>query len=402
MKLALTLQETGYAFDEDREHPDRVKVFLTNSLEEADKEGGQGMMFEQDALAEESLAAKETKKNKGINVVIGNPPYSGESANKGSWIMSLMEDYKKEPGGIEKLKEKNPKWINNDYVKFIRYGQKIIEKSGEGIIALINSNSYLDGLIFRGMRWNLLSNFNSIHIINLHGNSKKNEIAPDGTPDENVFDITEGVCINIFIKNKKKGSKDHTKVYYHDLYGKRERKYTFLLDNNITSMKWYDLSFQSPQYFLIQRSYDNQEKYENGFSVIDLFPINVLGFQTHRDHFAIAIEKSAILERSRDLINNELSDSIISDKYSISDNRDWNLSRARHDIQNDKHWQEKVIICHYRPFDDRHCYFSEVMMDYPRLEFMEHFLRGENIGLVLCRQQKTNGFYHCLIQNTIV
>ncbi|MDR2049835.1 MAG: N-6 DNA methylase, partial [Treponema sp.] len=224
MKLAMCLDETGYAFDEDTEHPDRVKVFLTNSLEEADKEENQGMMFEYDALTEESLEARKVKKNRGINVVIGNPPYSGESANKGDWILSLLEDYKKEPGGIEKLKERNPKWINDDYVKFIRYAQLYVERAGSGIVAFINNHSFLDNPTFRGMRWNLLKSFDKIYIIDLHGNIKKKETAPDGGKDENVFDIQQGVSVNIFIKQQKKQEKNLVEIYHRDILGIRQQK----------------------------------------------------------------------------------------------------------------------------------------------------------------------------------
>lgn len=160
--------------------------------------------------------------------VIGNPPYSGESINKGDWIMKLMEDYKKEPGGIIKLNEKNPKWINDDYVKFIRFGQYFIEKNGSGILAYINPHGFLMNPTFRGMRWNLLKTFDKIYIIDLHGNSNKIETNPDGTQDMNVFDIQQGVAINIFIKTGKKKLNNLSRVYHTDLYGKREAKYSFL------------------------------------------------------------------------------------------------------------------------------------------------------------------------------
>jgi predicted helicase len=402
MKLAMCLKETGYAFDEDAGHPDRVKVFLTNSLEEADKEEGQGMMFEHDALTEESLEARKAKKNRGINVVVGNPPYSGESANKGDWILSLLEDYKKEPGGVEKLKERNPKWINDDYVKFIRYAQAYVERAGSGIVAFINNHSFLDNPTFRGMRWNLLKSFDKIYIIDLHGNAKKKETAPDGGKDENVFDIQQGVSINIFIKRKEKASEQLAGVFHYDLYGLRDEKYAFLLCNNLCSIGWNKLSLQDPYYFLRYKNFSKHSDYNNGINIRYLFPANVLGFQTHRDEFAIAMEKSGILNRAKDLLNKELSDEFIYKNYSISDNRDWKLSSARHIIQTDEKWNSKILLCNYRPFDERYCYLSEVMMDYPRNDIMKHFLIGTNIGLALCRQLKTSDFYHCFIQNRIV
>ncbi|OQA01368.1 MAG: N-6 DNA Methylase [Bacteroidetes bacterium ADurb.Bin408] len=196
LKLDLLLAETGYTHNSHQ----RFKIYLTNSLEEYHHDTG--TLFA-NWLSQEANEANHIKRDTPVMVIIGNPPYSGESANKGEWIMNLMEDYKKEPGGKEKLKERNPKWINDDYVKFLRYGQYFIEKNGSGILAFINPHGFLDNPTFRGMRWNLLKTFDKIYTIDLHGNAKKKEIAPDGGKDENVFDIMQGVSINIFVKKPK-------------------------------------------------------------------------------------------------------------------------------------------------------------------------------------------------------
>ena len=203
LQLDLLLTETGYK----PTLPSlggagggRLRVYLTNSLEESHPDTG--TLFA-NWLSTEANEANFIKRDTPVMVIMGNPPYSGESANKGDWIMKLMEDYKKEPGGKEKLKEKNPKWINDDYVKFIRFSSHLIEKNGEGILAFINPHGYLDNPTFRGMRWHLQKTFDKIYTIDLHGNSKKKETAPDGSTDQNVFDIMQGVSINIFIKNKK-------------------------------------------------------------------------------------------------------------------------------------------------------------------------------------------------------
>jgi type I restriction-modification system DNA methylase subunit len=196
LKLDLLLTETGYKPTKDQ----RFKVYLTNSLEEYHQDAG--TLFA-NWLSAEANEANHIKRDTPVMCVIGNPPYSGESANKGEWIMNLMEDYKKEPGGKEKLKERNPKWINDDYVKFLRFGQHLIEKNGSGILAFINPHGFLDNPTFRGMRWNLLKTFDKIYTIDLHGNAKKKETAPDGSIDQNVFDIMQGVSINIFIKKQK-------------------------------------------------------------------------------------------------------------------------------------------------------------------------------------------------------
>lgn len=195
LKMDMLLTETGYKATTDQ----RFRIFLTNSLEEAHPDSG--TLFSS-WLSDEADQANAVKRDTPVMVIIGNPPYSGESANKSEWIMSLMEDYKKEPGGKEKLKERNPKWINDDYVKFIRFSSHLIEKNGEGILAFINPHGYLDNPTFRGMRWHLLKTFDKIYTIDLHGNTKKKETAPDGSIDQNVFDIMQGVSINIFVKKK--------------------------------------------------------------------------------------------------------------------------------------------------------------------------------------------------------
>lgn len=199
LKLDLLLTETGYTSTGSAQANNRLRVYLTNSLEEHHQDSG--TLFA-NWLSTEANEANRIKRDTPVMCVIGNPPYSGESANKDEWIKNLMEVYKKEPGGKEKLKERNPKWINDDYVKFIRFGSHLIEKNGEGILAFINPHGYLDNPTFRGMRWHLMKTYDKIYTIDLHGNAKKKETAPDGSIDQNVFDIMQGVSINIFVKKK--------------------------------------------------------------------------------------------------------------------------------------------------------------------------------------------------------
>ena len=242
LKLDLLLRETGYV----PKNEQRFRIYLTNSLEEFHADTG--TLFA-NWLSAEANEANHVKRDTPVMIVAGNPPYSGESANKGEWIMRLMEDYKKEPGGKEKLKERNPKWINDDYVKFIRYGQHFIEKNGEGILAFINPHGFLDNPTFRGKRWNLLKTYDKIYTIDLHGNSKKKETAPDGSKDENVFDIMQGVSINLFIKTGKKKSNELGKVFHYDLYGKRDFKYDFLYENSLKTIGYKKLPNIAPNYF---------------------------------------------------------------------------------------------------------------------------------------------------------
>jgi predicted helicase len=398
MKLALVLLDTEYAFDEDREHPDRINVFLTNSLEEADREEGQTMMFEHDALAEESRAAKKTKKNHGINVVIGNPPYNGVSANNGDWIISLIDDYKKEPGGIEKLQEKKHR-LNDDYVKFIRYAQLYVERTGSGIVAYVNNHSFLDNPTFRGMRWYLLKSFDKIYILDLHGYAKKKETAPDGSKDENVFDIQQGVSINIFVKNRKKNRNDLADVFHYDLYGMRNEKYSFLLNSNLSSVKWSLAEHKTPLFFFAPKSEDNREKYESGFRVNDLFNIYVSGIQTSRDTLVIDIDKKVLQERIKKFCDATINDNDIrkwffpkktNEKYNAGDSREWNLSEARKRIRKNNH-KDFIIDINYRPFDIRNIYYSPYMIDWGREKLMQHFLHGKNLGFIVGRQGQVVG-----------
>ncbi len=195
MKLDMQLTESGY---KPSATPPRLSVWLTNALEPAERDVRE-LFFR--PLAEEARGASEVKRQTPIMCVIGNPPYSGESANKGDHIMALMDAYKKEPGGKEKLKERNPKWINDDYVKFIRMAEDVIAKNPSGgVLGFITNHGYLDNPTFRGMRWHLLQSFDKIWVLDLHGNSKKKEVSPNGDLDKNLFDIQQGTAIVIAIR----------------------------------------------------------------------------------------------------------------------------------------------------------------------------------------------------------
>lgn len=261
LKLDMLLEQTGFNHAENKK---RLKIYLTNSLEECHPDTGS--LWAQ-WLSDEASAANRIKRDCPVMVMIGNPPYSGESQNKGEWIMHLMEDYKKEPGGETQLKERNPKWINDDYVKFIRLAQYYIERNKYGVIGFINPHGFLDNPTFRGMRWNLLKTFDKIYTINLHGNYKKKEVCPDGSPDENVFDIQQGVSINMFIKTGEKKAKELGKVYYYDLYGKREEKYNFLTNTPFSEVKYKELNPIAPMYFFVPKDFELMEEYEKGVSL---------------------------------------------------------------------------------------------------------------------------------------
>lgn len=371
LKLDLLLTETGYKPQKDQ----RLNIYLTNSLEEYHPDTGG--IFSQ-WLSDEAREANHIKRDTPVMCVIGNPPYSGESANKGEWIMNLMEDYKKEPGGKEKLKERNPKWINDDYVKFMRYGQHFIEKNGEGILAFINPHGFLDNPTFRGMRWNLLKTYDKIYTIDLHGNSKKKETCPDGSKDENVFDIMQGVSINIMVKTGKKEKNELAEVFHFDLYGLRKSKYQYLWGCNLNDIKFVSLPNKKPAYFMVQKDFELESVYQEGVSINDLFLITNVGIVTSRDALVTDSSKNELKSRMIDFFNLE-TDELIS-KYKIKENKTWSIISAK---QNAKEFEGKLIQkVQYRPFDIKYLYYSNHFVERSRQDVMEHMLNIEQIGLV--------------------
>lgn len=408
LKLDMLLTETGYV---PPERPQRLRVFLTNSLEEHHPDTGS--LFAS-WLSSEANEANHVKRDTPVMVVMGNPPYSGHSANKGEWIASLLEDYKQEPGG-GKLQEKNPKWLNDDYVKFIRYGQHFVDRTGEGVLAFITNNGYLDNPTFRGMRWSLMRSFDEIYLLDLHGNSKKKESAPDGGKDENVFDIMQGVSIALMVKHSPSRQNSPSpqplspqgrgaflpsppagegpgergelaRIRHAELFGKRQSKYDRLDAASLDSLPWQTLVPTAPLYLWVPRDESLLAEYEQGFKITDLMAVNVLGFQTHRDDFALDIERDSLLQRMAAMRGTELSDAEFAQRHGVKDNRDWQLNLARKQLREDGDWQEKLIPCAYRPFDTRWAYFSEVAMDYPRRELKDHVAGKENLCLGVGRQ----------------
>lgn len=385
LKLDLLLTETGYK----PTHDQRLRVYLTNSLEESHPDTG--TLFA-NWLSSEANEANHIKRDTPVMVVMGNPPYSGESANKGEWIMKLMDDYKKEPGGREKLKEQNSKFINDDYVKFLRYGQHFIEKNGSGLLAFINPHGFLDNPTFRGMRWNLLKTYDIIYTIDLHGNAKKKEVAPNGTIDVNVFDIEQGVSINFFIKTGKKKTSELGKVFHFDLFGKREMKYDFLINHTLKSTQFQKLENIAPRYFFSPKNFILQNVYDKGFYLLDLFLENSLGVLSKNDDVTIAFDKLTLKE----IIENftTLTESELKKTYRIKDDsRDWILSKAMQDLKENNNKDNYKHIA-YRPFDNRWTYFTgkpKGFFAYSQNRIMRNFNKTNNYALISGRQGQAVG-----------
>jgi predicted helicase len=378
LQLDLLLTETGYKPTNDQ----RFRVYLTNSLEESHPDTG--TLFA-NWLSAEANEANQIKRDTPVMCIIGNPPYSGESSNKGKWIMNLMEDYKKEPGGKEKLKEQNSKFINDDYVKFLRYGQHFIEKNGSGVLAYINPHGFLDNPTFRGMRWNLLKTYDKIYTIDLHGNAKKKETAPDGGADINVFDIEQGVSINIFVKTGKKKPTELGKVFHFDLFGKRDFKYDFLSENSLKNIA-FNIFDPFKNNYLFKKIDDTLLKsYNDGINPTALFQINVMGFQTHRDDFCIDDNKAFLAKKLADFSQNKNSDDEIYKEFGVKSSSDFNIQKAQIELSK-VNIEKEIIKCDYRPFDTKYIYFDKIVVDRPRKELLTHSKNKENLIIGIGRQ----------------
>ena len=398
LKLDMLLQETlegcsppgtdGNSFD-------RFRVFLANSLAEPVSESGTTWSF---ALAQEVQEANRIKRDCPVMVVMGNPPYSGESQNKGKWIMKLMEDYKVEPGGKEKLKEKNPKWLNDDYVKFLRLAQHYVEKNGEGIVAYINPHGFLDNPTFRGMRWKLAETFDEIYVLNLHGNAKKKETVPGGGKDENVFDIMQGVSINLFVKRKDR--KDGCILRYADLWGTRKEKNKFLENTKLSAVDWKTIELRAPYYFFVPRDLSIENDYNKGFSLAELMPFTSMGITSANDELNFSFTQAEQQHKIDDLLS--MPEKEWREKYKRPrDARDWSYFLAKKDASSAS---GEMRFATYRPFDDRATVYTGTakgLYTNPRLDVMKNFLEGDNLGLCCIRIQSRDEVFPVFVTGKI-
>lgn len=388
LKIAMTLHDSGIT---DFNH--RLGFYLTNSLEEGVKveESLFGFGFGQ-SITDESKAAAKIKNETPIMVVMGNPPYSVSSSNKGEWIQELIKVYKKYLGE-RKIN------LDDDYIKFLRLSEHFIEKNGSGVVAMITNNSYIDGITHRQMRKHLLETFDSIYILDLHGNSKKKEKAPNGGKDENVFDIQQGVAISIFVRKEGK-KKELGTVYHAELYGKRESKFEVLNKSDLATMKWNKLEYAEPYYFFVPKDFGTGSEYKKGFSVIEVFNEYNSGIQTKRDDLTIRFDKEDIETVAVDMQNLPVEE--IRKKYHLpEDGRDWKVEWAKKDLQDGS----RVEKIQYRPFDTRFTVYtghSKGFIAYPREKTNKNIVGKDNLSLLTSRMiPPTQDFDRSLVTKDI-
>lgn len=381
LKLDMLLQETGYK-PLNPNKPPRVDVYLTNSLEEHHPDAD--TLFAS-FLSKEANAASRIKRDMPIMVAFGNPPYSVSSTNKGAWIQSLIADYKKN------LNERKIN-LDDDYIKFIRYAEHYIERTGYGIVAMITNNSFLDGVTHRQMRKHLLEIFDTIYIYDLHGSTKKKETAPDGSKDENVFDIQQGVSISIFVKTQEKNKK-LADVYHANSYGLREDKYTRLENGSLKTTGFSKIKYEEPYYFFVPKDFNLEAEYKKGFLITDVFIEYNSGIQSKRDSVTISFSQ----DEANDVLSNFLSleTEEIRRRYNLpADGRDWTVSWAKEDLEkNNPH----LLPINYRPFDSRFTHYtgkSKGFIAYPREKTMQHLLAQSGPMMLFCRQLSIQSYSH--------
>jgi predicted helicase len=398
LKLSLELEETGYVFRPD----ERLGIYLTNTLEEAAKKSDRLVAR---AISDEADQAAEIKNKDKIMVVLGNPPYSGHSANRSrdmdgnlTFIGQLIEDYKRVDGAD--LKERNPKWLQNDYVKFIRFAQWRIEKTGHGVLAFITDNSYLDNPTFRGMRRSLMQSFSEIHILDLHGNSNKKEKSPDGGKDENVFDIQQGTAILLAIRRPE--LEGVPGVQHADLWGDRKAKYAALSSGSLSGTAWNQLAPVSPDYFFVPQDRSLSAEYGEFPGLKEIFPVNSIGIVTARDTLTIHFTCEDLRRAVEEFVGLDVEDARA--RFDLGkDVQDWSVARAQKDIGAYLKGSPCAAGILYRPFDIRFTYYTGNSRGFhcrPRREVMQHMLNGGNLGMIVTRATKDD--WDCLVTDSIM
>ena len=407
LKIGLKLCETGYRFGSD----ERARVYLTNALEPPGDE--QLKLDFLPALAHEAEAVNEIKRKQRFTVVVGNPPYLGEAGRGGDWISALMRGRESQSGrktlsyfevAGDSLNERNPKWLNDLYVRFTRLSHWLLEQTGLGLHGFITNHSYIDNPTFRGMRWALLASFDHVFVLDLHGNLKKKEVTPDGRKDENIFDIEQGVAIGLFVKTS---PGDHEvsspNVCHAECWGARAAKYDSLLARDVAITGWVDVGPRPAFYLFKPFGSAGTEKYDKWPSVTDIFPINSVGIVTARDALTVQLSAEEIWWVVSEVAGGDTEE--VRHKYGLrKDVDDWKIAWAQEDLRRTGPSKSNVVPILYRPFDTRFTYYTGASRGFlcrPRAEVMGHMLAGENVSLMTCRQSIGNGWKHLLATRLI-
>lgn len=399
MKLDMVLSELGYV---PTSKPPRLSVYLTNSLEEGEPTN-QTLPFAK-WLSNEVREANVIKREMPIMCVVGNPPYAIQSGNLTPQQVALVDAYRSVDG--VRIKEKGmlqfEKNINNDYIKFLALAERMIQKTGHGVLSMITSHGYLKSESFRGLRRHLMNVFDDIRILDLHGNTEIREVVPDGLIDKNVFDIKQGVCIIIAFRRKDRPEKHVGRVRYAEIWGSREKKYEFLSKKSIADIEWADCVPVSPNYtFYTSKSGD--EAYSKWFSVNEFFPVYSSGVITSRDEFVISESSEKLVNNAKAFTGDKtISNTDLCEKLGLSEKKGWDITRARNRLAAVKEFSKIIHPISYRPFDDRKILFDESVVWTTARSTMDHMLRGDNLALISARSEKSGTCSHFFVSKFLV
>ena len=413
LNVALSLTQDRDEIDTHRSPAQlpNLNILLTNTLEPA-QERTTGPLWVGSEMAKESRRADEVKTDKPVMVVMGNPPYAGHSANNGEWINNLMRgvgspnrkgSYFHVAG--TKLQERNPKWVNDDYVKFIRFAQWRIERTGRGVTGYVTNHTFLDNPTFRAMRYALLESFDEIYILDLHGNTRREVQPPNGLKDDNVFDIQQGVCVSFFVKYAEPRN-PIAKVFRADLWGTRDQKNAWLAQNGIESTDWKEVSLQEPYYFFAHVNDKHRLEYKAGWRLTDIFLVKSAGIVTARDRVTIQWTEDDIKKTVREFASVGAEEARNAWRLQ-PDSKAWQVALAQADIRKHQSHQRHFIPIQYRAFDRRYTYYTGQARGFlcrPRHKVMRHMIAGENLGLVSCRQRtSTEGLWNlCAVTRDVI
>ena len=384
LRMSFQLRELGYELQKD----ERVKFYLTDTLEKEDIE--QTFIHGISSLAEESRKAGEVKKKIPILVILGNPPYHGISENMGPSACELIEPYKLVDG---KDFHERKHWLHDDYVKFIRFGEEKIAQTGKGVVGYITNHRYLENPTFRGMRQHLMRNFDEIHVLDLHGAGSSDRKPPSNVKkDENVFNITKGVAISFFVR--KENRNDKCRVYHSEIWGTKEQKYTWLLSHDKKTTKWEEIHPHSPFYMFVPMKEKLEEIYHRFWKLTDIFPVNSVGIVTARDRFATDFDKNELTSRIKIFRDTSIPDETLRrEPFNLKDTDTFSLRKSREALSQDKNWDRYFTQMLYRPFDVRHVYYTNVLLERPLYETMRHMMR-ENLALISARSNISSEMNH--------
>jgi predicted helicase len=398
LKLSLFLQESGYEFDEDQ----RLGIYLTNTLEDSTRKAD--ILFEQ-YISEESDRATAIKTDEKVMVVVGNPPYSIQSQNLGDNAKKWIEGYRFVDG--TKIKEKGAlqfeKNLQDDCNKFFGFAEWKINKTGYGILAFVSNHTYLHSSSLRGMRQSLSKTFDNIFVIDLHGNSRRKEKCPDGSKDENVFQIQQGVSIGLFTQ-KPDGEKEScgSMVKHTSLYGVENYKNTWLSKNCINTTEWNNITPLSPNYLLIPQNANLLNEYEQGYKITDIFPVNSAGVISARDNMVVDFQEQPILERVQIFKDSPSSDEALCQELHISNKKGWDIQRSRSNIKKEVDLKQFIKSITYRPFDERLIFYHDSLVWTTAKKIMQHMLLGNNLGLISAKSNKSDRSDHFFCSNNII